>query len=220
MSFDRLQGKQLDAVATIQGVRRERVRRWWLLGLRTRETDAELRQRIKLVWDHRYRGIQAVSLFLRFIRWLATKLPRRDIVGEDGVLYLTRYRIFGWMPGSRWKGPSLYLHRFHIPDQDLAPHNHPWRWAVSWVLTGGYTEERLVPSLHPYASYIESRDLMPGRMNIIQHSDYHRVARLHGETWTLFLVGPKATSWGFYVMGRGHVEWRERLRERGIKPAY
>lgn len=153
---------------------------------------------------------------LRLIHWVAARLPRRDILAEDGRVYLERYRVFGWMPGSSWRGPSLYLHRFRLPDQDTALHNHPWPRAISLVLAGGYTEERRV-YFYPDAFEIQSRRLRPGRLNIIRERDYHRVARLHGaETWTLFAAWPRTRSWGFWMPGRGHVPWRDRLRERGI----
>lgn len=153
--------------------------------------------------------------WLRLIHWVARRLPCRRILAENGRVYLERYRVLGWMPGSRWRGPSVYLHRFVLPDQDFALHNHPWPWAVSLVLAGGYTEQRLarmfgLPSC-------EWRRIKPGRLNIIRPDDYHRVAELHGdETWTLFLVWPRTRSWGFWLPVRGHVPWRDRLRERGI----
>jgi len=158
---------------------------------------------------------------LRLIHWVAARLPRRDILAEDGRVYLERYRVFGWMPGSSWRGPSLYLHRFRLPDQDTALHNHPWPRAVSLVLAGGYTEERLLGTMSDElggtGSVIGQRRLRPGHLNIIRERDYHRVSELHGnETWTLFAAWPRTRSWGFWMPGRGHVPWRDRLRERGI----
>lgn len=64
-----------------------------------------------------------MSLWLRLIHWVARQLPRRDILAENCRVYLERYRVLGWMPGSRWRGPSVYLHRFVLPDQDIALHN-------------------------------------------------------------------------------------------------
>lgn len=158
---------------------------------------------------------QPRSLWLRLVHWVACRLPRRDILAEGGAVYLERYRVLGWMPGSRWRGPSVYLHRFRLTDQDLALHNHPWPWAVSLVLAGGYTEQRL-GSLHGLPA-CKWRRLKPGRLNVLGPDDYHRVADLHGaETWTLFCVWPRTRSWGFWLPIRGHVPWRERLAERGI----
>lgn len=157
------------------------------------------------------------SLWLRLIHWVARQLPRRDILAENGRVYLERYRVLGWMPGSRWRGPSVYLHRFVLPDQDIALHNHPWPRCVSLVLAGGYTEERLAYAYPDDHLHVRARRLRPGRLNVIRPDDYHRVARLHGtETWTLFVVWPRTRSWGFWMPGRGHIPWRDRLRERGI----
>lgn len=157
-------------------------------------------------------------MILRLIRWIASWLPHRLITGEDNTPYLSRFRIVGWMPGSTWRWPfSVYLHHFHRPDLDDAHHNHPWSWAVSLILTGGYTEEVPLAELHGGHLVIGERRLRPGRLNFLRSDSYHCVKELHGEVWTLFIVGPKAHSWGFWVPGRGHVPWRERLAERGIE---
>lgn len=109
---------------------------------------------------------------------------------------------------------NLYLHHFIRGDSDDAPHSHPWPWSLSFVLWGGYTEERLIEV--DGLKFIKTRRVWPFTFNVFRPGDYHRVVRLHGECWTLFLTGPKASSWGFWVFGRGHVEWRKRLKERGI----
>ena len=147
-------------------------------------------------------------MILKLIHLVASVLPKREIYAEDGKLYLERYRVFGWEPGSRWNGPSLYLHRFHLPDQDTALHNHPWKWAISLILAGGYIEDRVSGM----------RILRPGRLNIIRANDFHRVSFIRGrETWTLFLVAPKSRSWGFLTTAGNFIPWRERLAQRGIE---
>jgi hypothetical protein len=147
----------------------------------------------------------------RLLEWLADRFPRRDICGSDGSLYLSRYRLFGWSPGTPGRYPfSVYLHHFHRPDEDDAPHNHPWAWAVSLILAGGYVERRGGPL----------RLVLPGMINVIKPDTFHVVEHLLGECWTLIVVGPKAQSWGFEVSGQGYVPWRDRLRQRGIQPDY
>lgn len=121
----------------------------------------------------------------------------------------------GELPYRKKTRTNLYLHRFFLGDSDDAPHSHPWPWSVSLVLWGGYTEERLIEV--DGIKYLKTRRVWPLTFNVFRAGDYHRVVKLHGkETWTLFLTGPKSSSWGFWVFGRGHVEWRTRLRERGI----
>jgi hypothetical protein len=105
---------------------------------------------------------------------------------------------------------------------DDAPHSHPWPWSISLVLWGGYTEERIHVEDESDPNSVQSTDVVrrrvwPLTLNVFGPGDYHNVTKLHGrETWSLFLTGPKAMSWGFWVFGRGHVEWRARLKERGI----
>jgi hypothetical protein len=149
------------------------------------------------------------DLVLRIVLWLSRRLPSRLITNEIGDVYLERYRVVGWMPGSKWRWPfSVYLHHIKRADEDKALHNHPWRWSFSVKLHGGYIEQ-LPGEVYRRAPWIH----WVGR-------GYHRVDSVSRDCWTLFVVGHKASSWGFLVPGRGHVEWRERLRERGINPSY
>jgi len=165
----------------------------------------------------KYPTLHALSgIWLRTIRFVASLLPKREIYAEDFALYLERFRIFGWTEGSSWKGPSLYLHRFHLPDQDVALHNYPWRRAYSLILSGSYDEFRGKVECDKLECF-DSRSVRAGRINTIGPDDYHRIAYLHGEVWTLFFVWPKSRSWGFWIPGRGHVEWKQRLLERGIE---
>jgi len=150
------------------------------------------------------------------LRKIASTRRTRHIPRDDGKPYMTRYDIHGWMPedGEDKKYPlSIYLHRFHTPDYDEAPHSHPWAWARSLVLTGGYTERRMSEGV-----LVESR-VKAGDLNRLEPDDYHIITELHGETWTLFSVGPRLGTWGFWVDGK-LVPWRERMRQRGLKPEY
>jgi hypothetical protein len=154
-------------------------------------------------------------LWLALIHWFASLLTCRIIPAEDGQVYLERYRIFGWLPGSNWNGPSLYLHRFRLPDQDSACHNHPWSFAVSCVIAGGYWERLLQRVGDETVEQVRQR--LPFSTCLLRSSTYHVVEALIGvETWTIFLTAPKSGSWGFWIPDRGHVPWRDRLRERGI----
>lgn len=177
-----------------------------------------------------------VNLILRFLHWLTPKLQVRQIIGEDNSLYLERFKLFGWMPGDKRRWPvSLYLHRFHRADLDPLSHSHPWSVALSFILVGGYREERVIwdkgadsyedanrresfNEYHPHKFVgIETRDVKAGGFNLIRHDDFHRADALIGkECWTIFLAGPKASSWAFYDPLRGAIPWRVRLRERGI----
>lgn len=66
--------------------------------------------------------------------WITSFLPYREI--SDGETpYLERYylgSLLGW---------RFYIHRFVGSDPDRGLHNHPWRYAVSLILSGWYLEE-------------------------------------------------------------------------------
>lgn len=154
------------------------------------------------------------------IRALAETLPARHIHGEDGSPYLSRYKLYGWMPTDQVDTPmSCYLHNIHRHDLDEALHSHPWTWTQTTCLWGGYNEERGILR-DDGLRRLTDRTLFPGRSLYMGADDLHRISHVLPDTWTLFLVGPKRQSWGFFVEGRGLVPWRERLAERGVEIQY
>jgi hypothetical protein len=160
-----------------------------------------------------------LSLIHTLLTKLSSHLTRRVICREDGEPYLTRFIVWGWKPsdGDRKYPFSIYLHLFHTPDYDPAPHSHPWDWAVSLILSGGYIEERLEEDGGAFLGVYKAPAL-----NVIKSDTFHVITELSPKapTWTLFIVGPKNATWGFMVPKRGYVPWRDRLRERGIEPEY
>jgi hypothetical protein len=44
-----------------------------------------------------------------------------------------------------------------------------------------------------------------GDLNVIRPGDYHRIAEVRPNTWTLFFTGKKIGSWGF-LTEQGHVD--------------
>jgi hypothetical protein len=152
--------------------------------------------------------------WLRIIHRVAAHLRCRSVY-DDGLLCLLRYPLFGWRSDRPSRAPfSLYLHRFMLPDQDTATHSHPWSFAVSLVLAGGYTEERLVAGVER----LVTRHVRPGRFNFITGRTFHRVSQLHGpETWSVILLRLRRGGWGFHVPGRGFVPWKQRRAERVIE---
>ncbi len=132
-----------------------------------------------------------------------------------GGLYLERYRLV------RAFGCDVFLHRFHMPDDDRGPHCHPWKWSRSVILVGGYVEQRpgtwlgipddRAPDKAPQGDWRHPRTAPtfryygPGQVNKISAGDFHRVAVLmteNDEVWTLFIAGPKhGKSWGYLIDG-------------------
>jgi hypothetical protein len=108
---------------------------------------------------------------------------------------------------TRRKWIGTFVHYFYRGDDDEALHNHPWRWAVSLILTGGYIEERRTKDMR-----VVRRVVRPGSINIITQNTFHRVELLDPErgAWTLFIAGPKVSSWGFWdPVTHEFLHWRE-----------
>jgi hypothetical protein len=146
-----------------------------------------------------------VSWRLRLIHWLARRLAARGSakwIHLNDRLYLERYVLRGGVDQDGNK-INVYLHRFHQPDDDRGPHNHPWRWSFSLILAGGYRETR-VHERAVFAGCSVTTYYFPGNVNWIDESDFHRVNKLlpgkDGEVWTLFVTGPKhQRGWGFLI---------------------
>lgn len=165
----------------------------------------------------------------RFLAAISRLLPEPRVIfdREGGSIYLSRWYLIGRMRGvdpelrgqledeesSRTAPFNLFLHRFHRSDDDEALHNHPWDWAVSLVLAGGYDEERRVDDVH--GPRIVRRRVRPFSLNVIRSSDFHRVDLVERDAWSLFLVGKKIDTWYFWDRHRlARTEWRDFIREK------
>lgn len=174
-----------------------------------------------------------MSIVRTLIAALVAVLPEprviKDRAGESP--YLSRWYLLGrphmadgsspFVDGNPkvdiiWaKGLGLYLHRFHRSDDDTALHNHPWRWAASLILAGGYREERrkveqTEDRVGRPPGEIEAFDYKPGDVNVLTSETFHRVDLYEGDAWSLFLTGPKFAGWGFWERETGiFTPWRE-----------
>lgn len=125
------------------------------------------------------------------------------IIRRDGP-YLERYHLVtvpDWMPVIG--GMQAHLHRFLNSDSDKELHDHPWPWAVSVILSGSYTEERMAGFDRETGIRIEERRRRPGTAALLSGKDFHRVT-LPEDTdgrprpvWTLFIHQSKIKEWGF-----------------------
>jgi hypothetical protein len=121
----------------------------------------------------------------------------RDGTPKDGIV---------WAPG--W---GYVLHHFHRGDEARELHNHPWKWCVSVILSGGYREERLERDWNQ----VQERVLRPGSINVLRDTTFHRVDLLDEKEgcWTLFVHGPKNKGWGFLDRDtREFTDWRTFIR--------
>lgn len=139
----------------------------------------------------------------------------QTITGKNrNDVYLKRWRILGYLsPSDNYKGKpiksvlpfTVRLHKFMRPDADDSVHNHPWKWAFSLVLWGGYEETRRYKDGYT----VTLRHKAPA-FNWISGDDYHKIEALDGNPITLFVTGPKRSSWGFLKDGV-HVGWKKHL---------
>jgi hypothetical protein len=168
----------------------------------------------------------------RFLLWLTDNLLRPPRVIYDkvvGLPYLSRWYLLGGArmedgtsPWDGWGDPKreakwsrwpfmIALHRFHQSDEERDPHNHPFKWSLALILSGGYIEERWDPE----TGYTLSRKLKPWSLNWIRHDTYHRVDLIGDDCWTLFIMGPKVHGWGFLDMSTGRtIPWRDYFAKR------
>lgn len=106
---------------------------------------------------------------------------------DTSVPYLSRYYIFG-NATSRW---FLALHHIHKSDADDALHNHPWPYLACQL--SGLMYEVTLSGLHKRR---------PGYLRWRSRDSLHRLILPKGSVWSLFLGGPRQSSWGFLVGGK------------------
>lgn len=171
----------------------------------------------------------------RFIDWLVVRAKRTPYFHIDG--YMDRWWLFGFYNVSRnkdnpvkWiplrKRSRLYhwitdriairLHHILRSDADRHMHDHP-AWNVSIVLRGGYYE--LMPTRPDGGDWHEGQEVEdftsvwrgPGSVVFRRASSRHRLVIPYGMTClSVFILGRKSQSWGFYTRA-GKVGWREYL---------
>lgn len=146
----------------------------------------------------------------RQFRWLWKALSLYSDVGEYDP------KVFQGLP-------HLYLHHFFRGDDDVEVHNHPWRFSMSLILTGGYVEERW----DPVTKTIKTKDFRPGAINVLRREDFHRVT-LHDAQrgcWTLFMSSDRAEEknghdWGFLdTKTEVYTPWGPWLEQRATREA-
>lgn len=127
--------------------------------------------------------------------WIIRKFARPErefsLRRDDGSLYMGRWWIVRWDGWLRNHLPALRLHNLADHDRDANRHDHPWPWRTI-VLRGGYLEE------------VEDRYNVRGvgSTTARKASEYHRIASVQKDTWTLFITGPWENDWGFLVDGQ------------------
>ncbi len=156
----------------------------------------------------------------KLLERLVARLPSPEVItGGGNKPYLSKYML--WRSNPTKQSVRLQLHRFHRSDEDEQCHDHPWSWAISFVLVGGYREERRVyfDTSVGRLSLVLPFVRKPWRFNTLRADTFHRVDLLDGECWTLFFSGPVVKSWGFWDRLTGQYwPWREFIARKGYEP--
>lgn len=156
-----------------------------------------------------------LQLLRRLTRNWRPRTIRRDLLIEPP--YLTRWylRKLPAMPDGSFPFDSLgrprfgiigddddygvFLHRFGQDDEPNV-HNHPWTWGLSFILVGGYVEERYDVETKTFTTKV----LKAPAINFIRHGEFHRVSLIaEQECWSLFFTGKRVSNWGFIHRASG-----------------
>ena len=153
--------------------------------------------------------IHALAATLKFFGAYKVLWDRES--NENKGPYLIRYYLFSsrWLkniiPGWSYR---VVLHNTKRSDPD-GLHDHPWPWK-SLLLHGGYWEET------PDGRFWRSpEDGWRSRVG----EDFHRLVldeNDDGETWSLFVMGPRYKEWGFLSKDGQWVQWQEYIDNRHL----
>jgi hypothetical protein len=90
---------------------------------------------------------------------------------------------------------NVRFHRFRLKDAGKDMHNHPAPVGVSFVLAGGYTEQRFGRALH--------KTYRAGDINVITDGTFHRLLLCEEDAWSLWITfGGEEHPWGFLQAGK------------------
>jgi hypothetical protein len=157
-----------------------------------------------------YQRTGAEAAVARACAFVGGNVPTETITRAADDRYLSRHYLFrkSWFPRLEHRLRSWYLHHFWRSDYEDEVHNHPWGRSYSLILTGGYIEHRYV------GGCVVTRRCLPGSINVIDSTDFHRVELIGRDCWTLFVSGPKVSGWGFLdVATRSFLPWEEHMRK-------
>lgn len=133
-------------------------------------------------------------------------------VHQHGKLYLRRWGIF------KCAAFRVMIHEIAQPDSDRYPHDHPWPF-TTWLLSGGYTENRYLIPPHREAKLSEARILHGlkrrrfGLYRMPATNAFHEITSLDVKPVITFVVTGKRANRGRPDPGWGF------LAEDGFRPA-
>ncbi len=136
---------------------------------------------------------------------LSKKLNSPNVIfdHEGTKPYLSRYYLFR---GPKSADGSHPFDEFGRPKKNIV-RSDGWSWGLSFVLAGGYSEEKLV------GSEVIRRKVKPFSINFIRPHEFHRVDLLEKDCWTFFFRGPRLNEW-FYKDRLTHekIQWNQHVK--------
>lgn len=163
-----------------------------------------------------------MSIAAKLCRWIASHMNLHVIPDRTNPedTYIARYHTADDQKNARW-----FLHNIQRGDHEEWSHNHPYKWQFSLILSASYEEEYFeVKGEEPFQWRTNIKKRRVRFFNWIPGSRFHRITKLNGEVWTLFIHGPKhGDSWGFWWDGVGYIhnelmarylEWQNRKQAR------
>jgi hypothetical protein len=146
----------------------------------------------------------------RLLQRVAGFLPARQIVLHGHLLFM-RYHVCR-LPG----GGHVYLHHYLAPDDDQGMHDHPWDWARSLILAGGYWETRPKCECIVFGRgarvFTQNVLRLPGDTYKLRGEDFHRITDFtegSSSSWSLFMHGPYTKGWGYAIENDDGVMYEE-----------
>jgi len=93
------------------------------------------------------------------------------------------------------------IHWWHGPDPRREPHNHPWEFFRSTILSGGYTETRWILNKDSGTWWSATRFYRKGEINEMPRDAFHTVDSVLPGTVTKMETGPlvEGGDWGYLV---------------------
>lgn len=135
------------------------------------------------------------KLIMQFIKFITNYLPVKVIRDDKGRPFLYRYHLFMLTNN----GPGICIHNFVKSDPDRGYHDHPWKYGLSFILSGGYTER--IYNKDSDIGY-DTYEHKTWDFNLIRGEDsYHRVMLDEGkDAWSIFFFTKRCKTWNMITL--------------------
>ena len=128
-------------------------------------------------------------------------LEKEIKIKESEVVQFRRWKLFS----CPWFG--IYIHKIYICDNDIHPHNHPWKF-TSIVLGGEYQETSKTEKLSDVRKF--------GSIYTLDTDEYHKIYVTTPSTVLIIRGRVKHDSWGYWSES-GYIDWESYRKMYDIK---